>query len=122
MRGIWHRVFASVTRGVDMSGVLLKSSVLAICSAIFTLPYFYYLTSMASDEGRFPKDLNLWGFLFAELFLLFILCLLSAIVGLSFSKRYDLPGFGDQRHFINSIHILLGMGAAMIALWRAIRV
>lgn len=116
MREIWHRAFASLTRGADMRRVLVKSFALAICSTLFTLPYFHYLIFVVPAGGRFPKVLNPWSLLFTELFLLFILCLLSAMVGFSFSKRFELPGFGDSRYFIPSIPFLLVLGTAMMAL------
>ena len=116
MSEIWQRAFVSVTRGEDMYRVLVKSLALAICSILFTLPYFHYLISVVQDAGRFPKVLNPWSLLFTELFLLFILCLLSAMIGFSFSKRFELPGLGDQRCLIRSMPLILALGAIMMAL------
>lgn len=105
-----------MTRGADMRRVLVKSSALAICSTLFTLPYFYYLIFIVPGGGHFPETPNPLGLLFSELFLLFILCFLSAIVGFSFSKRFELPGFGDPKYFFQSLPLLLVLGIAMVAL------
>ncbi len=99
-----------------MHGVLMKSLALAICSTLFTLPYLHYLISVVLAQAHFPIVLNPWRLLFTELFLVFILCLLSAMVGFSFSKKFDLPGFGDRKGFFRSIPLLLVIGLVMMAL------
>ena len=108
MKGIWHKVFDSFTGGAEMRPVLEKSLALAICSTLFTLPYFYYLIFMVASAGP-----NSWSLLFTELLLLFILSLLSAIVGFSFSEKFGLPGFGDPGSFKRSIPLLLALGTLM---------
>ena len=113
MSELWHRMFASMTRGADMRGVLTKSLILAVLSTIFAVPYFRYLIFTIPLKGHLPINLGLKGFLVAELFLLFIICLLSSVVGFSFSKRLELPGFGDKSLFIRSIPLLLVLGAVM---------
>ena len=52
----------------------------------------------------------------AELSLLFLLCLLSAVIGFSFSKRFGLPGIGVWRNLSGHLPALLILGAAIIAL------
>jgi len=108
MTGIWHKIFDSVTGGADMRPVLMKSFALAICSTLFTLPYFHYLIFVVAPEGP-----NSWSLLFTELLLLFILSLLSAMVGFSFSGKFGLPGFGDPGSFNRSIPLLLALGTVM---------
>jgi hypothetical protein len=103
-----------MTRGADMRGVLVKSSALALSATLFTLPYFHYLIFMVPGEGRFLKGGNPWDLLFTQAFLLLIVCFLSATVGFSFAKRFQLPGFGDPRRFIPSIPFLLVVGGGMI--------
>jgi len=105
-----------MTGGADMHRVLMKSSILAVLSTIFTIPYFHYLIYSVPLKGRLPLSLGLRGFLFTELLILFIICLLSSMVGFSFSKRLDLPGFGNLRRFPQSIPILLVVGAVMAGL------
>lgn len=105
-----------MTQGADTREVLVKSSVMAVAATLLTLPYFHYLIFVVLEASGFPQDLNPWGFLFAQLFLLFIVCLLSAVVGFSFSKRLKLPGFGDPRFVIRSIPLFLILGAIVIAL------
>ncbi len=110
------RVSTSVTRGADMHGVLLKSFILSVSAALLTLPYFYYLTSVISDKGHFTKDIGSSELIFTQLLLLFILCFLSSIIGLSFSKRYDLPDFGDTGDFVRTIPILFALALLIITL------
>jgi len=105
-----------MTREADMLKLLVKSSALAICSTVFAIPYFYHLILLTPIMAPLPLSLGLRGFLFMGLFLLFILCLLSAVVGFSFSERRGLPGFGDKTRFIRSIPLLLLLGAVMTAL------
>jgi hypothetical protein len=99
-----------------MRAVVYQSIVLALCATLATLPYFHRLGMTAVESGRFPKGFGFWEFLAAELFLLFIICLLSAVVGFSFSKRFGLPGFGAWRKLPSHLPALLIVGAGMIAL------
>lgn len=99
-----------------MNGVFLKSLVLAICSTLSAIPYFYHLIFLAPIANPFLLSLGLRGSLFVKLLILFILSLLSAIVGFSYSEKRGLAGFGDKISFIRSIPLLLLLGAIMIAL------
>ena len=116
MSDLWHKALGSMSRGVELRGVLVKSSTLASAAAFFTLPYFHYLIFMVPDQARSTAGLKPWGFLFAQLFLLLILCLLAAAVGLSFANKYNLPGLGDPRDLIASLPLLLALALAMITL------
>ncbi len=116
MYEILQKAFARMTRGANAYHVVVNSLALAIASTLFTLPYFYRLISQVSNQDLFSIGHNSYGLLLAELFLLFILSLLSAMVGFSFSKRFDLPGFGDLKGFIRSMPFLLLGGAIMILL------
>ena len=111
-----HRISRSLTRGADMRGVLLKSLALAICSTVFAVPYFHHLIFLSPVTAPLLLSLGLRGFLFIELFMLFILCLLCAMVGFSFSERRGLPGFGDTTRFVRSVPLLLLLGAVMTAI------
>jgi len=99
-----------------MRDVLVKSLALAVFSTIFAAPYFHYLISEVSLGGRFPEGFHFSAFLLTQLFILFVLCLLSAMVGLSFFRRYELPGFGQRRRFIRALPFLFLLGAAMTVL------
>ena len=105
-----------MTRGADIRDVLMKSSILAVLSTLFAVPYFHYLIFTVPLKGYLPTNIGLRGFLFAELFLLFIICFLSSVAGFSFSKRLGLPGFGDISRFTRFIPLLLVLGAVMTAL------
>ncbi len=105
-----------MTQGVDMRDVLIKSLVLAVCATLIAAPYFYYLITKVSRDGRHTIEIYSRAFLFSQLFVLFILCLLSALAGFSFSKRYGLPGFGDVRRLIHDAPFLFFLGFLTAAL------
>lgn len=116
MNGILQRSFASMTEGADMRGVLIKSSVMALLSTIFIIPYFHYLISVMGEGGGFFLPKVQWDFLFAQLFLVFILCFLSAMIGFSFSLRFELPRKISLDEVIRRIPLLLLLGGAMITI------
>ena len=116
MSEILQKALASMTRGANMRGVLIKSSALAVSSTIVTIPYFYYMVFIVQGQGNFSEYASPWYFLFAELFLLFIICFLSAMVGFSFYRRYDLPGFGDLSGFADALPLLLAWATVMVFL------
>ena len=105
-----------MTRGADTGEVLVKAAALAIASTLFTLPYFHYLIFVVLDGAPLPEGLDARSLLLTQLFLLFIVCLLSAMVGFSFSKRFKLPGFGNPRRFVQSLPLLFVVASVMTAL------
>jgi hypothetical protein len=113
---ILKRALASMSRGVDLRGVFAKSAALAAAIAVFNLPYFHYLIFAVPNRTSLAVILKPWGFLWAEIFLLFMLGLLASMVGFSFVDRYKLPGLGDPKGLIGSLPGLLAVGAAMITL------
>ena len=94
----------------------MKSSALAVSSIIVTLPYFHYMVFIIQGQDHFAEYTSPWRFLLAELFLLFIICFLSSMVGFSFSKRYELPGVGDLRGFSDALAPLLFWASVMVFL------
>lgn len=116
MGEIRDKISISLTRGADMREVFKTSLALAILSTLFNVPYFYYLIFSAPREWHFPKLINPVGLFLTETLLVFIVCLLAAMVGLSFSKRFELPGFWDKQSFVHSIPFLLVLGAVMAAI------
>jgi hypothetical protein len=104
----WRSVFGYMTRGADMRSVLLKSGILAVAAVFFTIPYFLHLTRTMGSR------LDLWGLMGTQLLMLFIVCLLSAVVGFSYSKRLDLPGFGDFKLFLGALPYLILASLALI--------
>jgi len=111
-----ERISASMTGGAEMRGVLLKSLGLSLVCTLVTAPYFHRLLFLAPVQGGLPLGLGLQGYLYLQLFMLFIICLLSAVVGFSFSRKLGLPGFGDLGRFKDSISFLLACGVLMTAL------
>lgn len=116
MSGVWNRALNSLTRGANVQRVVIQSSVLALCCTLAALPYFHLLMKAAAEKGQFPEGFGYREFLFAELFLLFILCLLSAVIGFAFSKRFGLPGFGEWSTLRKHLPALLVLGGFLIAL------
>jgi hypothetical protein len=114
MGEIRHKISVSLTRGADMREVLIKSLTLATLSALFNLPYFYYLIFSTSSERHPPINVSPMTLLLTETFLLFLVCLLSAMTGFSFSRKLGLPGLGDKESFVRSIPLLLTLGAVMV--------
>jgi hypothetical protein len=112
----WQKAFAAITQGADMRRVAAKSLVLALFSILFTLPYFHYLIFEVSHPYRFLPSFNSISLLLTQLMLLFILTLLSAMVGFSLSARYRLHGLGDPRGLISSLPLVVIGGGLMIML------
>lgn len=96
-----------------MRFVLIQASVLALLTCLFTLPYFYHLIFGVSGSIVRTEYSNPWILLFTQLFLLLIVSLLSATVGLSFSRRFGLPAVWDRNIFMNSVPLLLFLGVTM---------
>lgn len=99
-----------------MREVFIKSSALALLSTLFSVPYFHYMLFVVADQRRFAEGFDPWGFLYGELFVLFLICLLAAMVGFSLSIRLGLPGFGDPGELFRSIPWLLALAFGMIVL------
>jgi len=99
-----------------MREVFIKSSALAVLSTFFSLPYFHYMIFVVADQRRFTEGFDLWGFLYGELFILFLICLLAAMVGFSLSNRFGLPGLGNPGELFRSIPRLLVLAFGMIIL------
>ncbi len=97
-----------------MTGILNKSLVLALVSVFFTIPWFHYLLFPAPEKALLPMIPNPGSVLVAELFLLFVICFLSSMIGFTFSKRAGLPGFGTAENWIRSLPLLVFPGFAMI--------
>lgn len=115
-REIWRRAFVNLVAGVKMRATVIKSLLLAFVATLFTIPYFHYLVVAVSTDDRPSMAQNLWPFLTVQLTILFLLLFLSSMIGLTFSKRYSLPGFGDFKKFLKSIPLLIVAGGVMIAL------
>lgn len=111
-----YRVLAAMTGDADLKDVFIKSSALALLSAFFSLPYFHYMIFVVADKSRFSAGFNPWGFLCGELFVLFLICLLSAMAGFSLYRRSGLPGLGNPEGVLRSLPFLSALGSGMIIL------
>jgi hypothetical protein len=107
------RTLHRMTEGVEMKGVVIKSTLFALLSAFSTIPYFHYLLSFSIESTTLMPD-GATGFLAFEIFLVFLITLLSALVGFSFSDRYSLPGLGKPGDLIRSLPILALLGLLMV--------
>ena len=112
----WQKALGVITRGTDMRVVLSKSLALAIASTLFTLPYFHHLISEISYRQRLPQSTDSLTLLLTQLLLLFILTFLSAMVGFSFSNRYQLHGLGDPSALVSSLPLVVAGGAVITVL------
>jgi hypothetical protein len=112
----WQKALEIITRGTDMRAVLSKSLALAIASTLFTLPYFHYLISEISYRQRLSQSTDSLTLLLTQLLLLFILTFLSAMVGFSFSNRYQLHGLGDPSALVSSLPLMVAGGAVITVL------
>ncbi len=110
----WRKSFAHMSRGVEARHVVIQALSLALLSALFTSPYFYYLlVNVHPVNGNQTKHI-FWEILISQLFLVFIICLISAMVGLVYSKRYELMGLGDPKHLLESLPQLSALGIVLI--------
>jgi hypothetical protein len=96
-----------------MREIINKALMLSILSVLFTVPYFHYLLFEAPRAHTLPTVSNPMTLLMAELLLLFIICFLSSIIGLTFSERVGLEGFGEPLDWLRSLPILFLFGILM---------
>ncbi len=111
-----RQAFVYMTRNTDMKSVLVKSAFITGAALFFSLPYFHFHTLAVMDKKLFQQTFNYHGFLFSQLFMLFVLCFLCALIGFSFSKRLETPGIGDWQKLIQSFWNLLAIGLGIIFL------
>ncbi len=113
MNELWRAAFDSMTRQADMRSVVVKSLILATVAAGSAVGYFHYLVfdvaSGAPLRGQAPGV-----FLVIELALLWLVLLLSSLIGFSFSQRLELPGFGRMREFLIALPLLILGGLALV--------
>lgn len=105
-----------MTQGLNIGTVLIKSMALSVLATFFTIPYFNYLIFEIPSKRPLPEGLASLDILFTQLFLLFLICFLAALIGFTFCRRVGLPGFGDMNDLIRSIPFLLIIGFIMTAI------
>ncbi len=114
MNDVWKKVTASMTGNADMGRVLTGSIVLSALGVISIVPYFYYLVFVVPSAGpRVGHDPL--TFLALELVLLSVLLFLSSLIGFSFSRRFELPGFGEVKGLLKALPILVVAGLLLVA-------
>jgi hypothetical protein len=114
MTHLWHRVFSSLTKGVDFHRVIINAFVLASVATLVTIPYVHYLIKTVDRgnlSGSIPVSPN---FIIFQILMLFAISLLSAIVGITFGRRYALPGFGIFRNYIQDLPKLIAAGSGLM--------
>ncbi|MFH1490450.1 MAG: hypothetical protein ABII06_16200, partial [Pseudomonadota bacterium] len=115
-RVLRKRISSSLTGNARAGQVVLKSLVMALGATLFAAPYFNHLIHLSPMTADDASGKGVVGFLFMELFLLFILSLLCALIGFSFAGRRGLPGLGDRSVFVRDAPRLFFLGLALTAL------
>jgi len=115
-QAIRKKISDSLTGHAKTGEVALKSIIMALGSTLFAAPYFYHLLYLSTMPANLVSNMGVYGFLFMELFLLFILSLLCAMVGFSFSGRLGFPGFGYWSAFVKDLARLSLLGLFLIFL------
>lgn len=97
MKDFREKLSGALTQGAHKGAVVGRSLLLGLLATLFTLPYFHFLIfSTHRPEEAFPA-VNPWKLLAGQASLLFLICVLSVMVGLSFAARLGLPGLGNVR-------------------------
>ena len=93
MKELREKLSGSLTGGAAPGTVVRRSLLLGAAATLSALPYFHFLVFSAPRTGAGVTDS--WALLAGQASLLLLVCVLSAMVGLSFASRRDLPGLGD---------------------------
>ncbi len=109
---LWRQVFAAMTKGRGIRPVALGSLLFAVTATLLTVPYFYFLLFRSPGSLALHSRPLQYEMLYAQTALLFIICLLCAMAGFSFSKRLGLPGFGTA----DGLPYFLALGAMLLVL------
>jgi hypothetical protein len=115
MNELWRRAFGSMTERADIRSVIVRSTVLTILAAGSAAGYFHYLVFVVSG-GVAPAGHDPWTFMTVELVLLAFVLFLSALIGFSFSERFDLPGLGRLGGFFRALPLLVAGGVGLVAI------
>ncbi len=113
---IRERIALSLLGQVNSREIILKSLGMAVGATAFAAPYFYHLLHLSPMPAVSLSPIKSPGFLFMELFLLFMLCLLCAMVGFCFAGRRGFPGIGDWSAFVRDIPWLCLLGVSLMTL------
>lgn len=115
MNDLWRKAFGSMTEQADVRTVVAQSTILTILAAVSAAGYFHYLVFVVSpDAATAGRDPGL--FMALELVLLTFVLFLSALVGFSFSARFDLPGLGNLGEFVRALPLLVAGGIGLVAI------
>jgi len=116
MKSIWPLVFRKISGGQKSRHVTLKSLVLAFPAALLAIPYFYFLLFDFPRKGGDPGFGNAHAMLWGQSVMIFVICMLSAIGGIMFTKRLNLPGIGDASRWRNELPYLVGGGLTLMVI------
>ncbi len=117
MREVREKISRALTRGAVPRSVGIRSVLLGLAATLAALPYFYSLLSGPLDTPAGISRPALWEVLAGQAVLLFLVCFLSAMVGLAFAPRQGLPGWGDPSRLRKELCglALLGAGMAVVS-------
>jgi len=116
MNSIWRLVFRNISGGQKSRHVLLKSLALAIPATLLALPYFYFLLFDFPRNGGASGFDNAQALLRGQLAMIFAICMLSAIGGIMFTRRLNLPGIGDITRWRYELPYLMGGGLTLMVI------
>jgi len=92
MKELREKISGSLTGGAAPGTVLRRSLLLGGAATLSSFPYLHFLVFSASRTAGPGTDP--WALLAGQSFLLLLICVLSAMVGLAFASRRGLPGLG----------------------------
>ena len=93
MKELREKISGSLTGGAAPGAVVRRSLLLGAAATLSALPYFHFLVFSASRTAA--RQTDPWALLAGQASLLLLVCVLSAMVGLSFASRRGLPGLGS---------------------------
>jgi len=110
----WRQSLAVLTGGADLWNASIKSCGLAALATLLTIPWFHYLLFHVPTHVPLRTIANPHDLLYAQSALLFVICLMSAMVGYGLMRRFELPGFGRIDAWLGSLPTLLAIGLLLL--------
>lgn len=94
VKEIRGRLSVALTGNVESRSALGWSLVLGSAATVAIIPHFHYLLFARPDSPWSVKGAEIWRFLFGQTVLVFLVTVLSCLIGFAFSRRLGLPGLG----------------------------
>lgn len=97
-----------------MKKTLQQSLALSLAASLAAVPYFLFLTSAFPDGGYPSAFMDPRRLILHQTLILFFICSICCVTGLSLARRYNLPGLGALRDIRTVLPALLVGGASFI--------